>query len=296
MAKTLKNKASYIARCAQLAMALEVSACPKPGNVDRDHNYTNTRFEHFLASAIAVYPVMGRAAMSERGVGRLILRAVEESRAWQRGGNTHFGAFILLVPLVMAAGQSDNIEELRTNAAGIANRTDTNDAVNLYRAFSAAGVRVKPVADLDLSDESSITAIRKRGLTLFDLMKISSGYDLIANEFVNGFPRAFTGAGLIEDKINSMSINDAVVYTYLRTLAKNPDTFVETKSGRQKAQEVSMRALAVLSDIEKNGFDGAREKVREFDRRLISERVNPGSTADIIIQALFIALFGGMRF
>ncbi|MFQ6121147.1 MAG: triphosphoribosyl-dephospho-CoA synthase, partial [Methanosarcinales archaeon] len=30
---------SYIARCAQLAMILEVSATPKPGNVDRDHDY-----------------------------------------------------------------------------------------------------------------------------------------------------------------------------------------------------------------------------------------------------------------
>ncbi|HIH43613.1 MAG TPA: fumarate hydratase, partial [Candidatus Methanoperedenaceae archaeon] len=279
MERNLKNNASYIARCAQLAMALEVSACPKPGNVDRDHNYADTRFEHFLASAISVYPVMERAARSERGVGKLILRAVEESRAWQRGGNTHFGAFILLVPLVMAAGRADSIEELRTNAAGIANRTDTQDAINLYRAFSAAGVRVKPVVELDLSDESSIRTIRKRGLTLFDLMKISSGYDLIASEFVNGFPRAFAGAALIEDKITGMGINDAVVYTYLRTLAKNPDTFVETKSGRHKAQEVSMRALAVLSDIEKYGFDRARQKVREFDRQLIRERVNPGSTA-----------------
>ncbi|OYT67302.1 hypothetical protein B6V00_01215 [ANME-1 cluster archaeon ex4572_4] len=38
------------------------------------------------------------------GVGELVRRAVEESVAWQSGGNTHFGALLLLVPLAVAAG------------------------------------------------------------------------------------------------------------------------------------------------------------------------------------------------
>ena len=37
---------------AQLAMMLEVCAYPKPGNVDRCHDYDNTRLEHFLGSMI----------------------------------------------------------------------------------------------------------------------------------------------------------------------------------------------------------------------------------------------------
>ncbi len=47
---------SHTARCAQLARLLEVSATPKPGNIDRDHNYTDTLFEHFLASTVDVNP------------------------------------------------------------------------------------------------------------------------------------------------------------------------------------------------------------------------------------------------
>ena len=49
---------AYITRCAQLSMVLEVSASPKPGNVDRDHNYIDTDYEHFLTSAVSVYPVI----------------------------------------------------------------------------------------------------------------------------------------------------------------------------------------------------------------------------------------------
>src|SRR5674476_1155403 len=63
---------SLIARCAQLAMLLEVSASPKPGNVDREHNYSDTCFEHFLASSVSVYPVLELAARSRNGIGVLI--------------------------------------------------------------------------------------------------------------------------------------------------------------------------------------------------------------------------------
>jgi len=83
-------------------MILEVSATPKPGNIDRDHNYTDTRFEAFPASAVGVYPILEKAAISDSGVGELIHKSVTESSKWQSGGNTHFGAFILLIPLVMA--------------------------------------------------------------------------------------------------------------------------------------------------------------------------------------------------
>lgn len=66
--------ASQIARCAQLAMILEVSATPKPGNIDRDHNYKDTRFEHFLASAVGVYPLLEKAKQhSFLGIGFTML-------------------------------------------------------------------------------------------------------------------------------------------------------------------------------------------------------------------------------
>jgi hypothetical protein len=53
-------------------MVLEVAAHPKPGNVDRDHDFPDTTFEHFLASAVGTYPVLEEAARSRTGVGALI--------------------------------------------------------------------------------------------------------------------------------------------------------------------------------------------------------------------------------
>jgi triphosphoribosyl-dephospho-CoA synthase len=95
------NQYKFHIACAQLAMVLEVAAYPKPGNVDRDHDFPDTTFEHFLASAVGTYPVLEAAARSRTGAGALIHAAAEESLRWQRGGNTHFGAFVLLIPLLL---------------------------------------------------------------------------------------------------------------------------------------------------------------------------------------------------
>ena len=286
---------THIARCAQLAMVLEVSATPKPGNIDRDHDYLDTRFEHFLASAVGVYPVLEEAARSDSGVGSFIRQAVLESTRWQHGGNTHFGAFILLVPLVMAGGACDDTECLRKRAERVVKETSVDDAVELYRAFSDAKVRVKPVGDLDLSDSASVDKIKEQGLTLFDMMKMSEGYDIIAEEWVNGFKKSFECARMIREKIKTHNINDTVVLTFMEMLAHNKDTFIQTKFDSEKAEEVSMRAAEILKKGG-NDMDVLREDIHAFDRELLDEGVNPGSTADIIIAGLFVALFEGMRF
>jgi len=284
---------SHIARCAQLAMILEVSATPKPGNIDRDHNYIDTRFEHFLASAVGVYPILEKAANSKAGVGKLIFDSVTESGKWQSGGNTHFGAFLLLIPLVMAGGRCENKKRLREAVSRIIRETTVDDAVEFYRAFARAGVKVKPVDDLDLADTDSIEKIMAQGLTLFDMMDMSSGYDMIAEEWVNGFEKTFQCSAMIREKISKYGINDAVVLTFMELLSRNNDTFIRTKFDIKKAEEVSMRAKIIL---QKGDMTQIKNDICQFDEELLKEGVNPGSTADIIIAGLFVSLFEGMRF
>ncbi len=284
---------SHIARCAQLAMVLEVTATPKPGNIDRDHNYSDTHFEHFLASAVGVYPVLEKAARSKSGAGALIREAVLESSKWQKGGNTHFGAFVLLIPLVMAAGRCEDTKCLKAQVQKVARETTVDDAVELYRAFSEAKVKVKPVEDLDLGDISSLDKIQERGLTLFNLMEISSSYDMIAEEWTNGFTKTFECAASIRNKVKKHGINDAVMLTFMEILSSNKDTFIQTKFDLKKAEEVSKRAKEIMK---KGGIDKIRDEIHYFDEELLREGVNPGSTADIIIAGLFVSLFEGMRF
>jgi triphosphoribosyl-dephospho-CoA synthase len=323
------QNSSFIARCAQLAMLLEVSASPKPGNVDREHNYPDTCFEHFVASSVSVYPVIELAARSRHGIGALIRNAVCESSAWQKGGNTHFGAFLLLIPLSMAAGElfsscgkapykllPEKFETLAAHTHAFVRATDCEDAIEFYRAFEVAGVRVNSVEEFSLGDPESTADLRAQKVTLYELMKIARGYDLIANEWTSGFGRCLEGAKSIidfmqaqspeaEDSVLSCSgtgINEAIVYTFLKLLSRHRDTFIQTKFDKATADYVSSRAGEILSAWEKSSGHTTRDfaallpAVQEFDSELLAKRINPGSTADIIIAGLFIALLGGLRF
>ncbi len=268
----------HIARCAQIAMILEVSATPKPGNVDRDHDFPDVTYGHFLVSAIGVGPVFERAAMSNDKVGSLIKEAVEESTKWNGGRNTHFGTFLLVMPLIMAAGRGDvcAVNE-------IMQKTTAEDAIEFYKAFKCVDVCLGSVDDLSVDDATSTNEIGRRGLTLYDIMQISAERDGIAQEWVRDFSRTFAGARMLAEKVKEMSTNDAIVYTYLTLLAEQPDALVQKKFGSSVAKEVSRKASTVLKEQ-------SIDAVRRFDDELIRKRINPGTTADIIAASLFVHL------
>lgn len=307
------HAASYVARCAQLAMLLEVSAHPKPGNIDRDHDYENTTFEHFLTSSVAVYPILEKAAGKDHEIGKYVHEAVLESIAWQKGGNTHFGAFLLLFPLAMAAGRlirnSRELtpENLTEEAFSIVKETDIEDALQIYLSFGPAGVKVRKVDEFDLSDAKALEDIKNKHMTLYQLMEMSSSYDLIAREWISGFTRCAQCARILTGEMcghgklihaGNSRINHVIVYAFLNMLATGMDTFIETKFDRQTAEEVSAKARRINYKLEDSGnnMENILPDVYNFDEELLARGINPGSTADIMIGGLFISLLGGMRF
>lgn len=286
-----------VARSAQLALLLEVSAYPKPGNVDRTHDFRDTSYEHFLASSVALYPVFREAAVrgnaGEPGVGALVRKGVEASIAWQRGGNTHFGALLLMIPLAMAAGAYPALDlaKLPRSAAEIMRNTTVDDAIEVYRAFPKAKVKVRrSVPELDVMDDASIEAIMKKQLTLFEILSISASYDLISRELVGGFTLSFRFAALVTEYARESRINDAITHTYLQLLAAEEDTFITLKFGPEKSRYVRDRAKQLVAT------GCSRDELEAFDAELVGAGLNPGSSADIIAAALFISILGGLRF
>jgi hypothetical protein len=80
--KIMKSKMEQkIPRLVQLACALEACA-PKPGNVNRYHDFCDTSLEDFLLSAAALGSAFENAAQA--GVGKIILDAAESTRDWVR--------------------------------------------------------------------------------------------------------------------------------------------------------------------------------------------------------------------
>jgi len=257
---------------AQLAMALEVCAGPKPGNVDRCHDYADTRLEHFLASAIFVRPALERAERGEGGVGELIKGAVQLTNV-HAGGNTHFGAYILLFPLILGGDIAGAMEIIQS--------TTVEDAVLFYEAFGLTQVRAHPTDDLDVNDPASIAKIREEGMTLFDIIAYSAPRDLVCREWTEGYPRTRRAADMLHA---APAAKAAIPAAFIALLAAEPDTFVAKKHGDAVARETTEKARAVR--------DGTLA-IEAFDEWCHARGVNPGSTADIIIAAIYVALGEG---
>ena len=54
--KLIVESIDDILRCSTLSSLLEVSGYPKPGNIHRTKDFTDTRFEHFLAAIAGIQP------------------------------------------------------------------------------------------------------------------------------------------------------------------------------------------------------------------------------------------------
>jgi len=279
---------------AELALLLEVAGTPKPGNVDRERDFPGLRFEHFLAGAVGARTGL-RAAAEGAPVGESFERAVA-GMAEQSGGNTQFGALLLLVPLVAAAGQGRLSPD---RAAAVAEGTTIADATGFYRAFDHVDVFVSDppadMADLDVRRGSgAIPALEERGLTLYDVMERSAPGDGDGAEWVSGFPQSFeTGRRIADD---DGPVPDRAARAFLALLAEEPDTLVVKQHGRDVAADVADRASELLdADRDTDGTDGTgtgwdRTAVSAFGDDLVARGVNPGTTADVVAAGLFVAL------
>ncbi|MFC4988259.1 triphosphoribosyl-dephospho-CoA synthase [Saliphagus infecundisoli] len=276
------------AETAQLALLLEVSATPKPGNVDRERDLSGLRYDHFLAGAVG-----SREGLELAGEGAPVGSAFERAVAGmgcQEGGNTQFGSLLLLVPLVRAASGR---EVTPAGVREVVEGTTVEDAAGFYRAFDHTDVRVgEPPEGMEPLDvrrgSEAVPAVEERGLTLLEVMAASVPGDDVAREWTEGFERSFRAAGVIGGTEGTPSERAAAAF--LSALADRPDTLVATKHGERVAEEVRERAAEL---DERSALDTEPEAVEAFADDLVSRGVNPGTTADLVCAGLFVALERG---
>ncbi|MEF8773437.1 MAG: triphosphoribosyl-dephospho-CoA synthase [Halobacteriales archaeon] len=268
---------------AELALLLEVAATPTPGNVDRRRDLEDIRFEHMLAGAVGARPGL-EAAANGASVGDAFERAVA-GMARRAARNTQFGALLLLVPLVRAAGES------RLDPAGVeavVEATTVEDAVGFYAAFDhvAVGVGERPdeVEAPDVAAGADAEpALRAGDWTLSAVMADSAGVDDVAREWTTGFERTFAVAERIAS--GEGTVLDRAAEAFLEQLATHPDGHVAKRHDEATAERVRERAAMVREE------SGGPET---FAADLVAAGINPGSTADVLAAGLFVALERGV--
>lgn len=295
-----------IAQLGETAALLEVSAYPKPGNVHRTQDFDNMTYEDFLISASILRENLEIVAYNAHNsypnllnrihVGEAILRTVRSTNKIVET-NTNLGISMLMIPISAGCGaliNSDNIYHLPKTVDVIMKNTLPDDAVALIKAIvlSKAGGMENKTSKYDANNKNTVEDIIHNNINLYDLFKMSSMYDKISYELVNGLPiiskygfPTFTKL----DEEGEYSKNDITLEIFLTVLANVPDTLISRKYGLDVAKNVSKRAKNILKKTDMSTEERLNE-LKEFDTFLRKKRYNPGTTADFTAASLFVGL------
>jgi triphosphoribosyl-dephospho-CoA synthase len=282
---------SEIAKIAQIASALEVSGYPKPGNVHRTRDYDDMVFEDFVISGIVIGDTI-REACSDVDVenpqlGKYILKAVAETDRWINN-NTNLGIVMMTTPIAVAAAISDDFNEIRSNVVKLMANTSVDDACDLYDAINIADAGGMGDQDeYDVASDNAKQELRDNNQTMYDVLKISAPWDMLAREMTSDMPAVFEiGYPTYHELKEEKSLNDACVLTFLTILSQVPDTLISRKYGSDEALKISMMTRDLLKMKDSGDF---AERLQEFDDYLFDNHYNPGTTADLTAASIFVS-------
>ncbi len=273
-------------QCATLACLLEVAA-PKPGNVHRGADFEDLRLEDFLASAVAIGPVMERAAAQP--VGTTVLEAVRDTRE-AVGTNTNLGAVLLLAPLAaVPRGQPLGPGLGEETVRGVLAALGPDDARDVYEA-----IRLASPSGLGRVDENDVSGPPPRDLLA--AMRAAADRDMVARQYADGFAEVLGLAvpWLQEGLARGWRLPEAIVHVHVRLMALFPDSLIARKCGPGVAAHSAALAQGVL-DAGLPGEESYAAALADLDFWLRSDghRRNPGTTADLVAAGLFVGLRDG---
>ena len=247
----------------------------KLGNVHPTARFRNLDHTAFLRSADALSEALIES--QKLSVGETILRAVRK-RIAVTPSNTNLGIILLLVPLAKSRSRNSLGELLAQLTVG-----DARFAFVAIRIASAGG----------LGDVPEQSVAEQPTVNLLEAMRLAANRDSIAQQYADGFAEIFDFGvpHLMRAFEKSGSIEAAIIECQLQWLAEFPDSLIARKCGVAAATEVQLQARAVLADGGLSSAAGRASAVR-FDRHLRSDgnRLNPGTTADLVTACLFVAL------
>ena len=248
-------------------------------------------FEDFIISGIVIGDTVREACtdvdVENPQLGKYILQAVAGTDRWIKN-NTNLGIVMMTTPIAVAAAISSSFDEIRENVKLLMSNTSVDDACDLYDAINIADAGGMGDQDeYDVASDNAKNELRQNNQTMFDVLKISAPWDMLAREMTSDMPAVFEiGYPTYHELKNEKSKNDACVLTFLTILSQVPDTLISRKYGSDEALKISMMTRDLLNLKDADDFG---ERLKEFDEYLFKNKYNPGTTADLTAASIFVS-------
>jgi triphosphoribosyl-dephospho-CoA synthase len=258
----------------------------KPGNVSLSSPGHGMSAADFLTSAKAICEPITECGIS---VGERIYAAIE---ATQRAVscNTNLGIVLLIAPLIQATEIAHG-DSLADRTQQVLNSLTLEDADWAYRAIRLAkpGGMGKGVAH-DIAKPPQITMLQA--------MREAADRDQIARLYASGFRDLFQRNVVVwrEALARWGSAERATTAVFLESLAREPDSLIARKLGNEKSEAISRDARELWQAFNSAVVWGdVSERLVAWDAELKTQRINPGTTADITVATIFLADLQDMR-
>lgn len=267
------------------ACELDVSV-PKPGNVSAGSPAHDTDAAMFVASARAA---AGPLFESGTRVGVRIERAIDATSALV-ARNTNLGIVLLCAPLAKAMeglpGRA-SLDEFRSATRVTLDALTVDDARAAYRGIA----RANPggLGRVSQHDVATMPTIDLRAA-----MSLAMDRDRVARQYAVAFADVFDVALPIFVRACNASSADAdpgyaVQATFIALLAQWPDSHIVRRHGERVAQSVTDDAKGWRSLALEGTLRDYAEQLAAWDASLKRQRINPGTTADLVVTTAFAA-------
>ncbi|EMI21783.1 triphosphoribosyl-dephospho-CoA protein [Rhodopirellula maiorica SM1] len=272
---SLRSQITSIGDAVRWACVLEATA-PKAGNVYPGRSFSNLNYADFIAAAEIAAEAF---SMPGRHFSESVLGAVRQTKL-AVGSNVNLGILLLIGPIAEVAHR-DIHADLQAAVASLLEGQNEDDAACIF-----AAIRDANAGGLGEADELDVRDAATSGSDLIAAMRLAAHRDAVAYQYANGFKDLFGRiVPLVENAIQANgAILGGVADAHIDLLAQHPDTLIARKCGVEVAMAVQQRA----SKLDKSDSVA----LRDFDAYLRSDgnRLNPGTTADLIAAALFVLL------
>ena len=257
----------------------------KPGNVSRDSAGHGMSADDFIRSADLVAPIL---CDRRHTPGRRIQMAVERTRA-ELGCNTNLGLILLCGPLVAAAEHDygNRVLRLRHGLARVLRELRGDDGRCVLRAIHLA-------APGGLGHSARFDVHTYEGGDVPAAMAHASARDAIAWQYCSIFHDIFHVflPGFDMDMRRSEHMEKAMLACYIKILSRYPDSHIVRRHGTAMAARVRDEAEIIRHNYFSPGQWSRTTQwtrdLNDFDRRLKSAGINPGTSADLFVATLLL--------
>jgi triphosphoribosyl-dephospho-CoA synthase len=272
------------------ACRMEIEAL-KPGNVHLFADGHGMSAAQFMMSAeVSSAPLTD----PRLPVGQRILEAVRATRL-AVATNTNLGIILLSGPLICAAEMTggpphhNRLHDDRLHDAldAVLRSMSMDDTRAVFEAIVAAAPGGLGEAANDVRQEPKVH--------LLEAMREAAGRDMIARQYVTCFGDVFdVGLAALDGALARGEVGMwPTVFAYMAFLAGFPDSHVVRNHGAEAANRSRQEALAVQAALHANDDEAARIRLlMQLDRRLKTDNINPGTSADLTVATLLVHLLG----